>query len=40
VRGLPLIMEELKRLGFSKKEIEGMMGGNVRDFMLRNLPAE
>jgi membrane dipeptidase len=38
VRGLPLIMEELKRMGFSKKEIEGMMGGNVRDFMLRSLP--
>lgn len=39
VRGLPLIMEELKRLNFSKTEIEGMMGGNVRDFMLNNLPA-
>jgi membrane dipeptidase len=38
VRGLPLIMEELKKLGFNKTEIEGLMGGNVRDFMLRNLP--
>jgi membrane dipeptidase len=38
VRGLPLIMDELKKLGFNKTEIEGMMGGNVRDFMLRNLP--
>lgn len=38
VRGLPLIMDELKKLGFNKKEVEGMMGGNVRDFMLRNLP--
>jgi microsomal dipeptidase-like Zn-dependent dipeptidase len=32
------IMDELKKFGFSKSEIEGMMGGNVRDFMLRNLP--
>lgn len=31
-------MNELKKLGFNKTEIEGMMGGNVRDFMLRNLP--
>jgi membrane dipeptidase len=38
VRGLPLIMAELKKFGFNKSEIEGMMGGNVRDFMLRNLP--
>jgi membrane dipeptidase len=38
VRGLPLIMDELEKLGFNKTEIEGMMGGNVRDFMLRNLP--
>jgi membrane dipeptidase len=38
LRGLPLIMDELKKFGFSKSEIEGMMGGNVRDFMLRNLP--
>lgn len=38
VRGLPLIMNELKKLGFNKTEIEQMMGGNVRDFMLRNLP--
>jgi membrane dipeptidase len=38
LRGLPLIMDELKKLGFNKKEVEGMMGGNVRDFMLRNLP--
>jgi membrane dipeptidase len=38
VRGLPLIMQELKKLGYNKTQIELMMGGNVRDFMLRNLP--
>ncbi len=38
VTGLPLIMEALKNEGFNKKEIELIMGGNVRDFMLRNLP--
>lgn len=37
VTGLPLIMEALQKEGFSPKEIELIMGGNVRDFMLRNL---
>ena len=37
VTGLPLIMEALQKEGFNPKEIELIMGGNVRDFMLRNL---
>lgn len=37
--GLPLIMEALKNDSFTDKEIELIMGGNVRDFLLRNLPA-
>lgn len=39
VTGLPLIMEALKNDGFTDEEIEKIMGGNVRDFLLRNLPA-
>lgn len=39
VTGLPLIMEALKKDNFTNKEIELIMGGNVRDFLLRNLPA-
>jgi microsomal dipeptidase-like Zn-dependent dipeptidase len=38
VTGLPLIMESLKKEGFSKNDIELMMGGNIRNFFLRNLP--
>jgi microsomal dipeptidase-like Zn-dependent dipeptidase len=38
VLGLPLIAEALVREGFSNKEIELIMGGNIRDFLLRNLP--
>ena len=37
VTGLPLIMEALEEEGFSQNEIELIMGGNVRDFLLRNL---
>lgn len=40
VTGLPLIMEALKSEGFSPHEIELIMGGNIRDFLLRNLPAQ
>jgi membrane dipeptidase len=39
VTGLSLIMEALKQEGFTPAEIDGIMGGNIRDFLLRNLPA-
>jgi microsomal dipeptidase-like Zn-dependent dipeptidase len=39
VTGLPLIVNALLREGFSKEDIFKIMGGNVRDFFLRNLPA-
>ncbi|MBL0147144.1 MAG: dipeptidase [Chitinophagaceae bacterium] len=38
VTGTPLIVTELIKLGFSRLEIEKIMGGNIRDFFLRNLP--
>ncbi|MFT3845536.1 MAG: dipeptidase [Lacibacter sp.] len=38
VTGLPLIVNALLKEGFNRKEIEMIMGGNVRDFFLRNLP--
>lgn len=39
VTGLPLIVNALLKEGFSKEDIFKIMGGNVRDFFLRNLPA-
>jgi membrane dipeptidase len=39
VTGLPLIVTALQKEGFSRAEIEMIMGGNIRDFFLRNLPA-
>lgn len=39
VTGLPLIMAALQRQGFNPHEIELIMGGNVRNFLLKNLPA-
>jgi Zn-dependent dipeptidase, microsomal dipeptidase homolog len=38
VTGLPSIMGALKKEGFSTAEIDLIMGGNIRDFFLRNLP--
>ncbi len=38
VTGLPLIVEELLKLGYSNLDIAAIMGGNIRDFMLNNLP--
>ncbi|MBI5858056.1 MAG: membrane dipeptidase [Sphingobacteriales bacterium] len=38
VTGTPLIVTELEKLGFARSEIEKIMGGNVRDFFLKNLP--
>jgi membrane dipeptidase len=38
VTGLPRIVDALQQEGFTRPEIELIMGGNVRDFFLRNLP--
>lgn len=38
INGFPLIVNALIKKGFSRQDIEKIMGGNVRDFMLRNLP--
>ena len=40
VTGLPLIVKALEKEHFSKDEIIQIMGANIRDFMLRNLPSE
>jgi membrane dipeptidase len=39
VTGLPIIVEELLNLGFNEFEIAAVMGGNAKDFLLKNLPA-
>lgn len=36
--GLPLMVLALQQEGFNRTEIEQIMGGNIRDFLLRNLP--
>lgn len=38
VTGLPLITEALMEAGFGEEDIARMMGGNVREFLLANLP--
>lgn len=38
VTGLPLMIEALQKQGFSPEEIDKIMGGNIRDFLLANLP--
>ncbi len=38
ITGLPLIVDELLKLKFTEKEIQMVMGGNVKKFMLKNLP--
>lgn len=38
VTGTPLIVAELVKLGFTRIDIEKIMGGNIRDFFLKNLP--
>jgi microsomal dipeptidase-like Zn-dependent dipeptidase len=38
ITGLSLMIPALKKEGFNNSEIELIMGGNVRDFWLRNLP--
>ena len=38
VTGAPMLVKALEHEGFSRPDIEKIMGGNVRDFFLRNLP--
>lgn len=38
VTGFPLIVAALEKEGFNRTQIEMIMGGNTRDFFLRNLP--
>jgi len=38
VTGLPLMLNALEKEGFNRNEIEMIMGGNIRDFFLKNLP--
>ncbi len=38
VTGLPLLVEALLAEGFNPEEIKKIMGGNIRDFLLLNLP--
>ncbi len=40
VTGLPLIVAALEKEKFSRADIEKIMGANIRDFFLRNLPEE
>jgi len=38
ITGLPLIVEELIKLNFTESDIQKIMGGNVKTFLLKNLP--
>lgn len=38
ITGFTEVVYELVKLGYSRSDIEKIMGGNVRDFWLRNLP--
>lgn len=38
ITGLPLIVEELIKLGLTEKEIKKIMGENVKNFLIKNLP--
>ena len=38
ITGFPVIVNALIKQGFTRPQIEQIMGGNVRDFLLRNLP--
>ena len=40
VTGLPLLLSALREEGFSESDMAAIMGGNVRDFFIANLPAE
>ncbi|MCB9185408.1 MAG: dipeptidase [Flavobacteriales bacterium] len=36
--GFPLLVEEMLKQGFTEEEIRGIMGGNLKRFLLENLP--
>ena len=38
ITGFPLIVTALEKEGFNRPQIEMIMGGNTRDFFLKNLP--
>ena len=38
ITGFTMVVKALEKQGFSRADIEKIMGGNVRDFFLRNLP--
>lgn len=38
VTGLPLLVAALEKQNFSREETEKILGGNIRDFFMRNLP--
>ena len=38
ITGLPLIVEELQKTGFNEDDIKKIMGENVKNFLLKNLP--
>jgi membrane dipeptidase len=38
ITGFTVVVKALEKQGFSRTDIEKIMGGNVRDFFLRNLP--
>ena len=40
VTGLPLIVDALEKEKFTRQENEMIMGGNIRDFFLHNLPVK
>jgi membrane dipeptidase len=40
VTGLPLIVTALQKENFTRAEIEMIMGGNIKNFFLNNLPAK
>jgi len=38
ITGLVLLVEEMQKVGFTEAEIRAIMGGNVKRFLLENLP--
>lgn len=40
VTGLPLLVPALRAEGFGESEIQAIVGGNTRDFLLANLPVQ
>lgn len=38
ISGLPLLVKEMINQGFNQKEMEAIMGGNIRNFLMANLP--